>query len=163
MTDNEKAHAPTDERAIFEAIADRLGEHSQATNFEIADSGEYETKLRGPVDVEVLAEWLIPTVLSFRRSEVPEPSARRDPDPLWDRCYDDGSRMMSPAKAKEPQGEPSDAQVLAHVRTLIERHILSNRRDLDSYWEGWDDAIARAVSYIDEEIKALQATKGVKE
>lgn len=66
----EKALTPTDdERAIFDAIADRLGEHSQARNFEIADSGEYETKLRGPVDVEVLAEWLLPTVLGFCRSE----------------------------------------------------------------------------------------------
>lgn len=72
-----KALTPTeDERAIFDAIADRLGEHSQATNYEIADSGECETKLRGPVDVEVLAEWLLPTVLGFCRSEVPEPPTR---------------------------------------------------------------------------------------
>lgn len=78
----EKAHTPTDdERAIFDAIAGRLGEHSQVRNYEIADSGEYETKLRGPVDVEVLAEWLLPTVLGFRRSEVPEPSDESVPCP----------------------------------------------------------------------------------
>lgn len=51
-----------EEQTMFDAIADRLGEHPQATNYELADSGEYETKLRGPVDVEVLAEWLTPTV-----------------------------------------------------------------------------------------------------
>jgi hypothetical protein len=57
------------EQAIFEALADRLGEHPRARNYEIADSGEYETKLDGPIDVEMLAEWLVPTVLATR----PEP------------------------------------------------------------------------------------------
>jgi phage baseplate assembly protein W len=57
------------EQAIFEALADRLGEHPRARNYEIADSGEYETKLDGPIDVEMLAEWLVPTVLAAR----PEP------------------------------------------------------------------------------------------
>ena len=129
------ALTPTDdERAIFDAIADRLGEHSQATNYEIADSGEYETKLRGPVDVEVLAEWLLPTVLGFRRSVVPEPSAEVLSDwftsshgvavaavkPMTDRgpsVMVDG-RVISPNDVAaliefKAQPEPSDAQVEA--------------------------------------------------
>lgn len=96
-----------DERAIFDAIADRLGEHSQATNYEVADSGEYETKLRGPVDVEVLAEWLLPTVLAFRRTEVPEPSAEECRNNFCTR----GATMCGTCswrKDPEPQGEPSN-------------------------------------------------------
>jgi hypothetical protein len=52
-------------REMFDVIADRLGEHTQARNYEIADSGEYETKLSGPVDVEALAEWLMPEILGL--------------------------------------------------------------------------------------------------
>lgn len=111
----EKALTPTDdERAVFDAIADRLGEHSQARNFEIADSGEYETKLRGPVDVEVLAEWLLPTVLGFCRSEVREPSAERIGCNICGEALPDGE----PHLCSEPQGEPSDAQVNAASREI---------------------------------------------
>lgn len=108
-------HTPTDdERAVFDAIADRLGEHSQATNYEIADSGEYETKLRGPVDVEVLAEWLLPTVLGFRRSEVvPEPSTEC-PQPCVHLSQHDAREGRTcaehPCTCPEPQAESSDAQ-----------------------------------------------------
>ncbi len=102
----EATHTPTDdERAIFEAIADRLGEHSQAQNYEIADSGEYETKLRGPIDVEVLAERLVPTVAGFRRSSVQEPSAT---DEEYDARLGDGDR-----DDPEPQGEPSEEETKA--------------------------------------------------
>ncbi|WP_417540766.1 hypothetical protein [Microbacterium maritypicum] len=137
----EKAHTPTDdERQVFDAIADRLGEHSQARNYEIADSGEYETRLRGPVDVEVLSEWLLPTVLGFCRSEVPEPSAEgpafiaiMPPSPetsnRWYSMYcrvcgveemmadtADDPRLLdrrdehNRERHAEPQGEPSDAR-----------------------------------------------------
>lgn len=117
-----KAHTPTDdERAIFEAIADRLGEHSQARNFEIADSGEYETKLTGTIDVEVLAEWLVPTVAGFRRSEVPEPSAEC-PQPCVHLSQHDAREGRTcaehPCTCPEPQGEPSDAQVNAASREI---------------------------------------------
>lgn len=71
----EKAHTPTDdERTLFEAISDRLGDHSQSRNYEIADSGEYETMLCGPINVEVLAEWLMPTVTDARRPVQGEPT-----------------------------------------------------------------------------------------
>lgn len=59
----EAAPSDTDLRtAVFEAIADRLGEHPRASNHEIADSGEYETKLNGLFDVEELAEYICPAV-----------------------------------------------------------------------------------------------------
>lgn len=116
----ENALTPTDdERAIFDAIADRLGEHSQATNYEIADSGEYETKLRGPVDVEVLAEWLLPTVLGFRRSEVPEPSTEC-PQPCVHLSQHDAREGRTcaehPCTCPEPQGEPSNRVIVMCAR-----------------------------------------------
>lgn len=58
------------ERELFEAIADRLGERPEARNFSIADSGEFETRV--PVNVEVLAEWILPTVLDVWRNRQAE-------------------------------------------------------------------------------------------
>lgn len=72
MTDQE---ARDDREAIFEALADRLGEHPRARNHEIADSGEYETFMH-EVHVEGLAEWLMPTVLQI--------IARKHPEPEWE-------------------------------------------------------------------------------
>lgn len=70
---------PTDdERALFEALADRLEQHPQARNYEIADSGEGETKLVGPLDVEALAEWLMPVFAGFRRQGPPTDAQVRE-------------------------------------------------------------------------------------
>jgi hypothetical protein len=57
---NEAAREILDGGEVFERLADALGAHPQAVNHEIADSGEYETKLQGLVDVEELAAYLIP-------------------------------------------------------------------------------------------------------
>lgn len=177
-----KAHTPTDdERAIFEAIADRLGEHSQARNFEIADSGEYETKLTGTIDVEVLAEWLVPTVAGFRRSEVPEPSAEgpafialMPPSPetskRWYSMYcrvcgieemmagtADDPRLLARRdehnreRHAEPQGEPSDARA-----KVIDALVMTRLSDFAGTDMGVIEQAADAV------LAALRAAGGVR-
>lgn len=52
---------------LYELLADRLGEHPQAFNKEVADSGEYETYIRS-AHVESLAEFLTPTVIEWLSS-----------------------------------------------------------------------------------------------
>ena len=50
-------------KAIYEALADRLGEHPKAYNVQ-DHTDEYTTAIRLNEDVEVLAEWLTPAVLA---------------------------------------------------------------------------------------------------
>ncbi|SDG22443.1 hypothetical protein [Microbacterium sp. 77mftsu3.1] len=72
MTGQEARDDEREARAIFEALADRLGEHPRARNHETADSGEYETFMH-EVQVETLAEWLVPTVLDVLARKHSEP------------------------------------------------------------------------------------------
>lgn len=98
MNDNEKIPPTDDER---EAQAEEIiSRHLSRLAKQGTRWAEDDTAIGGQAAnlVRQLAEAGL-----LRRSEVP--SARRDPDPLWDRCYDDGSRMMSPANATESAGE----------------------------------------------------------
>lgn len=129
----EKAHTPTDDDDILDVIADRLGEHSQARNHEIADSGEYETFLNGPVNVEALAEWLVPTMLRLRRSEAPEPSGPWDSaTACFGHCdkegwYSECVSKRADAEVAEPPGEPSDPpQRLVHEVNMLLSSVASH-------------------------------------
>lgn len=85
MTGQEARDDEREAREIFEALADRLGEHPRARNHEIADSGEYETFMH-EVQVETLAEWLIPTVLDIISRKHTEPEITDEA--LWDFATD---------------------------------------------------------------------------
>lgn len=65
------------------------------------------------VDPECAEEYAGKFIAGFRRSEVPEPSGERELTPCGNLVCT-GCRLCGcPALGIEPQGEPSDAQVLA--------------------------------------------------
>lgn len=135
-----------DEREVFEALADRLGEHPQASNYEIADSGEYETKLRGPVDVEVLAEWLMPTVLGLRRSEVPEPQT------AYEKRHESHGHA-GPYCMPEPQGALTTEQRHSLVEGAVDaiEPNVTNRTAAYNTWNNIasDERFVRAIVTFD--------------
>jgi len=115
MTGLEARDDEREARAIFEALADRLGEHPQARNHEIADSGEYETFMH-EVQVEMLAEWLMPTVLEVVARRHPEPEKVTDDrvnaaiKALWDGGFEfqvsvGGMRAALESALRVPVGE----------------------------------------------------------
>lgn len=103
-----------DERAIFEALADRLGEHPHSRNHEQGMSGEYETFIH-ETNVEALAEWLMPTVLEAVARKHPEPEITDDMvnaaiKALWDGGFEfqvsvGGMRAALTAALRVPVGE----------------------------------------------------------
>lgn len=108
--------------AIFESLADRLGEHDHARNHEIADSGEYETKITGTVDVESLADWLTSAAVKAVIAHLSAQTVGGDKSPDFYRGYAIGCRDGETNAMRRIQVVQTNCALDAGNRIVAKRH-----------------------------------------